>query len=46
MRSHMCLQVGTFEVSFAAIFKGTNVISSSIRLVLSTVVGFLLILGL
>lgn len=45
MCSHVCLQVGTFEVSFSTVFKRANVISSAIGLALRTF-AFLLILAL
>lgn len=46
MRPHMSFQMGTLEVRFAAVFKVTNMISSSIGLAVSTTAVFLLILGL
>ena len=46
MRPHMSFQMGTLEVRFAAVFKVTNMISSSIGLAVSITAVFLLILGL
>lgn len=46
MRPHMSFQVGTLEVRFAAVFKVTNMISSSICLAVSITAVLLLILGL
>ena len=46
MRPHMSFQMGTLEVRFAAVFKVTNMISSSICLAVSITAVFLLILRL
>ena len=46
MRPHMSFQMGTLEVRFAAVFKVTNMISSSICLAVSITAVLLLILGL